>query len=283
MARPLRLLALLLLVPGFLGLAGCTEAEETWTLNRKGGGEYALVLRWNADLWRRVRGVLGAKVMRRLAGDGFPLRTELWRDGLSGLEGVEILELEERDTDTGMRELRLRARFGKLEQILRWDVLAGRRVKVEPQEGKGGGEGRVAFSMEPIAQVPVLDRVAALVEAVEKPQPMPTGPAAERDPGPLERMGIEASAAQMVWRMVKLPLGKASLRVRVVAPDDLVSVRGRPVDERTQQADATWTFADLRRADADRTVRLRWRKREFDETPAFERWPARAAPAGAGK
>lgn len=270
MPLSLRRLAVLALIPLFLGLGGCTEAEETWTFDRKGGGEYALVLRWNADLWRRVRGVLGSKVMSRLAADGFPLRTALWRDGLKDLEGVEIVELEERDTDTGMRELRLRARFQKVEQILRWDVLAGRTVRIEPGSKEGGGTPRATLYMEPIARVPILDRIAALVEAVEKAPPAPKGPAADRDPPPLERIGIEASAAEMVWRMVRLPLGEVSLRTRIVAPGELASVRGRPVGETTKQADFTWTFADLRRADADRTVRLRWDMLDFDETRAVD-------------
>lgn len=287
MPRPRRLLLILALMPMLLGLAGCTEAEETWTFDRKGGGEYALVVRWNADLWRRVRGVLGSKVMARLAGDGFPLRAELWRDGLRDLEGVEILELEARDTDTGMRELRLRARFQKVEQILRWDVLAGRTVRIEPPSKEDGGPARTTFYMEPIPRVPVLDQVAALVEAAENPPPAPEGAAAARDPLPLERFGIEPSAGAMVWRMVKLPLGEVRLRTRVIAPAPLASVRGRPVLDETTQADFQWTFADLRRSDADRTVRLRWDPREFDEGQALDhrgqRDPRARAPDGSRK
>lgn len=279
-------------LPWLLGLmlpllAGCTEAEETWTLDRKGGGEYALTLRWDADLWRRVRGVLGAKVMRRLADPGIPLRTAQWRDGLEDLEGVTILELEEVETGTGMRELRLRARFARLEQILRWEVLAGRRVRIEPEPEAPGAPPRATLYMEPIARVPILDKVAALVEAAEKPPPPAEGGAAERDPPPLERMGIDVAAADMVWRLVKLPLGAVRLQSRVVVPGEIQSIRGRSPAEETTEAVFAWTFADLRRVDADRTVRLRWRQRAFDETPALDhpgrRDPRARAPDGSKK
>ena len=270
-----------------LGFAGCTEAEEDWTLDRKGGGEYALTVRWNADLWRRVRGVLGAKVMERLAGPGFPLRVELWRDGLKNLEGVKILALEERDTDTEMRELHLRARFEKLEQILRWDVLAARRVRLETAAKGAAGPPRATLYMEPIARVPILDRVAALVEAVERPPPAAEGGAADRDPPPLARIGIERAAAEMVWRMVKLPLGQAALQTRVQVPGDVVSIRGQAPAEDTRAATFRWTFADLRRVDADRTVRLRWRTLAFDDSPpldhAGQRDPRPRAPDGSKK
>ncbi len=49
---------------------------EEWTFDEKGGGTYALTVRWNADLWRRVEEVLGARVMERLVGRPFPLRKE---------------------------------------------------------------------------------------------------------------------------------------------------------------------------------------------------------------
>ncbi len=265
------LLALLLAVPL---LGGCTEAEETWTLDRKGGGTYELVLRWNADLWRRVRGILGAKVMHRVARPGFPLRTELWRDGLKGLEGVKILELEARDGESGLQELRLKASFQQLSQMLRWEPLAGRTVRVTvptaAERGKTSAP-KAGLYMEPLGRVPVLDRVAALVEAVEKPPPAAEGAAALRDPPPLERMGIDRGAADMVWRMLKPQLAKIRLTSRFHLPGDLVSRRGTTVDERTREAAFTWTFADLRNPKADRTARVRWRMLVSDETRALER------------
>lgn len=279
--RPLLLAAVLAL------LAGCTRAEETWTFDRKGGGEYALTVRWDPDLWRRVRGVLGARVMDRLAANGFPLRAALWRDGLQDREGITILELGERDVEGGQREIHLRARFERLEQMLAWDVLAGRTVRLAVPTKEAGGTPRATLYMEPIPRVPVLDRIADLVEAVEKPPQAAEGAAAARDPPPLERAGIDRAAGAMVWKMVKQPLAAVGLRVRIVTPGDVVSVRGRPAGERTRQADFGWTFADLRRVDADRTVRVRWRPLAFDERPGVDRRgrrdPRPRAPDGSRK
>lgn len=267
---PRRLLPLLLLFA--LVLPGCVEAEETWDLDRKGGGAYELTLRWNADLWRRVRGVLGAKVMGRVAGEGFPLRPELWRDGLKNLPGVTIEDCSERDTDTALRELHVRVTFKRLADLLGWEVLARRTVRLEVEKPEKGSEAspRATFTMEPIARVPVLDRIADLVEAVEKPPAKAEGAAAARDPPPLARIGIERTAADMVWRLVKLPLGKVKLTSRVRLPGDLVSRQGRPAGEETREAVYHWGFDDLRAVDTDRTIRLRWRMLAFDETPAVD-------------
>jgi len=271
------LLAPLLAV--LLGLAGCVEAKEDWTFDRKGGGTYELVLRWNADLWRRAGDVLGTKVMRRMAGRGFPLRVSQLRDGLSGIDGVEIERLETRDTDTGLREIVLKVRFRHLRDLLKWDVMAGRTVRVDTDARAKGAKGakddpagdlrpaRARLVMEPIARVPVLDALAALLEAEQHPPPPPPPAARPRDPLPLERLGLRREAADLVWRMLKLPLRKVRLDVHVTLPGDVISVRGRPVQGATREASFTWDFAALRKADTDRTVRLRWQMLSLDKAP----------------
>ncbi len=251
-------------------LAGCAEVEEGWVLDEKGGGVYTLSLRWNADLWRRIQGVLGERVMARVQGRAVPLRAQAWREGLSGLEGVEVLELEERDTDTGMRELFVRVKFRHLKDLLRWELMARRTVKVEKVAEEGAAKdapGLCRFYMEPIARVPVLDRVAALVEAVEKPPPVAEGAAAARDPGPLARLGIERRAADLVWKMLKPQIEKASLHFRFRTPYDLHAVRGRLVDAETREASFRYTWAELRKPTTDRTVGFTWTMRAFDEAP----------------
>ena len=266
MVRLLPLLVVLLAL-----LSGCVEAEEEWTFDAKGGGTYELVLRWNADLWRRVEDVLGAKVMQRFADPGFPLRPAQLRDGLAGLKDVEITRLEERGTDSGLRELVLGLRFKRLSDLLRWELIAGRTLQVG-QEPRRPGETaddptHVGFVMEPIARVPVLDRVAALLEAERKPAPKPPEGLETRDPGPLERFGIAREAGTLVYRMVKLPLERVRLRVRVNTPGPIVGVGGQVRRDGSTRADFTWDFAALREARTDRSVRLRWRMRARDVAP----------------
>lgn len=257
-------------------LAGCVEAEEDWTFDDKGGGVYALTLRWNADLWRRATDVLGPTVMARLEGRAFPLRAEQWRDGLAGLPGVEILELAERDTDTGLREIALRARFEHMSDLLRWEVLARRsvRVEIEPQAGEGEDADeappRCRFSMQPVARVPVLDRIAALLDAEERPPPPAEGPAATRDPPPLERLGLDRGAAEMVWRMAKQPLQSVRLRLRFHLPGVVVRRNGKPARDASKDVEIGYDFPKLRKRDSDRAVRFTWQMRAFDRAPLVE-------------
>lgn len=268
-----RLPVLLPILLGAVALAGCVDAEEDWTFDDKGGGTYALTLRWNADLWRRASDVLGPGVMTRLQGRPFPLRAAQWRDGLAALKGVEILELAERDTDTGLREVALRVRFTHLRDLLRWEVLRRRTVRVEivPQ-GEDADESppHCRVYMEPIAQVPVLDRLAALLDAVETPPPRAEGPAAARDPPPLERLGLDRGAADMVWRMVKKPLQQVRLRLRFRAPGRILTHRGRPVRDGSKPLEVEYDFAALRKPETDRTVPFTWQMRAFDQAPVVD-------------
>lgn len=252
-----RLLPLLL---GCLLLAGCVEAEETWALDGEGGGIYALTVRWDAELWRRVGEVLGPQVMRRVATPGFPLRAAQWRDSLKDLQGVEVLALEESLEEGGVRRLSTRLKFRRVADLLRWEVLAGRRMQIEPPSGDAGARRLARLSMEPIVHVPVLDRVAALAEA----PPAAADPAAPLDPPPLVRLGLDPEALRLVGAMLKPALERVVLRVRCRLPGPLVSVRGRLQAGQTDTVDFTWSFDDLRRRTTDRTVRLRWDVRDID-------------------
>ena len=138
--------------------------------------------------------------MERLVGRPFPLRKEQIADGLKGLPGVKVASLTEGDTDTGLRELATVVQFERLDALLRWELLARRTFRLEPYLKPGEKESRekpaiCKFYMEPVAQVPVLDRVGALLNAAESPPPKAEGPPAARDPGPLGRLGLERESA----------------------------------------------------------------------------------------
>ena len=264
-----------------LGLSGCVEAEEEWAFDEKGGGTYALTVRWNADLWRRVGDVLGARVMKRLVGDPFPLRRSAWADGLRGLEGVEVLSLEQGDTENGMRQIAAKLKFKRVADLLGWEVLARRTIRMGPAPAPGEKPSRekpaiCKLYMEPIARVPVVDRVGALLNAVEKPPAKAEGPAAAQDPGPLERFGLERETADLVWRMVKLPLARVKLTVRLKVLGEIVEENEQPALVRGRTFERSWDFAALRNPKSDRRVRFAWRPRAFDIAPTVKHTGDRA-------
>jgi hypothetical protein len=149
------------------------------------------------------------------------------------------------------------------------------RVTLEPRDGKDGATDderppRCRFVMEPIAHVPVLDRLGALLDAVERPPPPAEGAAAARDPPPLERLGLERGAAEMVWRMVKQPLQAVRLKLRFRVPGVVVERGGRRTQDAAKSAAWSFDFPALRKRDTDRTVRFAWQMRAFDEAPLVE-------------
>ena len=260
----------LLAVLACLLLAGCVEAEEVWTLDGEGGGTYALSVQWDADLWRRVGEVLGPTVMRRFADPGFPLRAAQWRDGLRGLAGVEIVSLEETAGEGGARRIATTLKFRRVEDVLRWELLAGRRVRIQPPDPAGGDRPVATWAMEPLARVPILDAVAAVAEAEARPPPPAGAGPAELDPPPLARLGLDRTAAGLVAAMLRPALERAVLRVRLELPGRVVGLRGQPAGDVGPTAAFSWSFADLRLAATDRTVRCRWEVRDIDRVPAVD-------------
>ena len=78
---------------------------------------------------------------------------DAWRDGLAGLEGVEVRTLALEAGEGGRRTLRLRLRFRHLRDLLRWELFARRDLAVRalgPQDKPSEGE----LVMRPLARIP---------------------------------------------------------------------------------------------------------------------------------
>ena len=259
MRRPAALLACVLLL-----LAGCADVREVWKIDSSGSGTYVLTIRWSADLWNRVRDVVGAGVMRGFEGRAFPLHAETWREGLAGLEGVKIKSLEERDADGGMREIALVVDFRRIDDLLKWEILSRRSIHV-----RSGLDGLATWEMTPLARLPVLDPLAAAADAREKPPEKALGSDAPRDPPPLERLGIEPEPMDLVSKMLAPALGKIRLTFRFEVPGRARRIGNRPVDGEETWAEQEFDFASLR-WDADRTVKFAWNPLSLDTLPLVE-------------
>jgi hypothetical protein len=233
-------------------LAGCVEADETWTFDAKGGGTYALRVRWNAGLFARATALVGADAIRRLEGRGFPLRANQLRDTLAGLEGVEVTEVAEDDLEGGFRELRARVTFRRVQDLLAWEVLARRRLRLRREDGQA------ELAMDPLAHLPVL---GPLVEAARDRGLSPQGDADGTSSD--ERLGLRPENAELLGAMLKPHLQKSRFRFRFEPPGPVTAVGGRPTPSEEAAASVEVSFADLV-AGRDRRVRVRWRPLAFD-------------------
>jgi hypothetical protein len=262
--------AVLLLVAA-LALAGCVEADETWRLAADGTGTYALRVRWDRGLLVRAGAIVGGDALRRLEGRGFPLGEGALRDTLAGLEGVVVEEVAQEDLEGGSRELRVRLRFRRLTDLLAWEVLARRAVRVRA-EGVGGDDARAEWTMEPLRDVPVVAPLAAVARAQGLP-PTPKESDGSSEPTPLERLGVRAEDGDLLAAMMKPALAKVRFRFRWELPGPVTSVGGRaPAHANATETTAATevSFADLV-SDRDRRVRVTWRPATFDAVPDVDR------------
>ena len=253
-----------------LGLGGCVEVDEHLVLDGKSGGTYSLSVRWNAELWRRASEHLPKATQRRLEGHPFPLREAAWRDGLRDLDGVEVVALTSDRPGGGWRRLSVELGFERLEDLLRWEVLARRSVALTVErKGTRDDAPRVAtLSMDPIPFVPVLDPVAAVLAAEDAPPPKAEGLRAHRDPPPLQRLGLEREAAGDLWRWVGPQVRKALFRFRVTVPGALQQFGGRAAEG--QEGAREIDFAALGDPRTDRRIEAVWRVRTLDDTPEVD-------------
>jgi hypothetical protein len=262
-----------------LALAGCVEVDETWRLEADGTGTYALRVRWDRGLLVRAGAIVGGETLRRLEGRGFPLGAESLRDTLDGLEGVVVGEVVETDGGDGVRELRAKVRFRQVTDLLAWEVLAPRAVRIRA-EGLGSGDARGEWTMDPLLDVPVVGPLAEAARAQGLP-PAPKEADGSSEPSPLERLGVRPEDTDLLAAMLRPPLGKVRFRFRWELPGAVTSVGGRDVDANateTTSAGVEVTFADLA-SGRDRRVRVTWRPATFDVVPDVERGGRPAVPS----
>jgi hypothetical protein len=253
---------------------GCVEAQEEWTFGADGGGTYALRVRWNADLWHRVGSIVGGEVLRRVEGTPFPLRLAEWRDGLEGLEGVTVEEATEGEAGGGMREVSVRVGFRRVEDLLRWEVLAGRRVVVRKAD-----DGAVRLEMDPLDRVPVVGSLATVAAFLRSPPPPEPG-ADVREPGPVERLGVQLDDLDLLVRMLRPEVARARFAVGVEVTGTILEVGSSPPPDDGARALFEHAFDDLVEG-RDRRVRLVWRPRSLDVPPLVEHPGDAGAPPAA--
>ena len=233
-----------------LGLTGCVELDETWSFARDGSGTYALTLRWNADLRNRLCDTLGEPALVAFQGRAFPLRIDDWRETLRDLPRVDLKRLEERVQPGGWHEIEVQLGFGKPEDVLAWELLSRRTLRIDPPDDQH----RVALHMEPFTRLPVLDPLLAALDARDAPPPRAEGATAGRDLPPLERLGIGPQEETLATRMLEPHLDGVRLHVRIE-----VAGRVRSGGEGTARSDPSAAEFTWRLRDLHGTTLSRWR------------------------
>lgn len=259
----------LLLAALLLPLAGCVEVDEAWVFERDGSGTYALQVRWNADLLARVRGLVGDKTLAAFEGRAFPLRLEEWREGVRALHGVDVRALSEDTAPGGWRVLSTTLHFGRVEDLLAWEVLARRTIRIDaPDEQR-----RVHLRMEPFTRLPVLDPLLAAVQAFSAPGPTPAPPpgraAGDLDPPPLQRAGLPPEQQPLLDRLLGPVLGNVRLKVRVTVAGKVRSAVAPARRAEGAEAEFLWTATDLAPG-RTRAVELTYVPGEFDQVPLVQ-------------
>lgn len=245
-----------------LALSGCVEVDEDWKMARDGSGTYEVTLRWNADLLARVKDTVGAKVLSAFEGRAFPLRLDEWREGLKPLPHVEIKRLDERDLAGGWHELHVLVAFGTLDDLLGWEVLSRRTLRIDPPDG----ERLVRLHMTPLALVPVLDPLRAAEEARRAPPPPAEGESAPRDPSPLERLGIDEATQVLVERMLKPMLASVRFTFRLELAGRVRSASAPATKAAGSSVEYVWRWADLAPG-RSRSIDVTYIPGEFDAVP----------------
>lgn len=253
-----------LLTVTLLSLAGCTEVDEAWTFERDGSGTYEVRVRWNADLLARLRDVVGAQALAGFEGRAFPLRLEDWRESLAGLARVDLQTLEERTEPGGWHVLRAVLRFGRVEDVLRWELLARRSLRIDPPDD----ERRVRVAMTPFARLPWLDPLrSALLAPTERGAD--EGPASPRDPPPLARAGIDPAQAVLLERMLRPAVEQVRLNVTVTLAGRVRSASTPATRAEGSTARFTWAWSDLG-AGRPRGFEIVYVPGEFDAVPLVD-------------
>ena len=249
---------------------GCVEVDEAWKLTREGSGTYDLTLRWNADALASLRSIVGPKAIAAFEGRAFPLRLEEWRDGLSTLPSVDIRKLEEQHLPGGWRELRAVLAFGKMEDLLGWEVLARRTVRIDPPDK----DRQVRLRMEPLQRLPVLDPLLSAEQALRAPPPpaelpAPSREGAPKDPPPLQRLGLTESQVTEAQRSLLPKLADVKFTFRFELAGRVRSAAAPATKATGSQVEYVWRWADLAPG-RSRAIDVVYVPGEFDVVPLMD-------------
>lgn len=250
-------------------LAGCVEADETIVLDSDGGGTYRLSVRWNADLWRRAGDAIGDKARRALATPAVPLTAAAWRDAFEPVPGIEIVELEEKTQDGGWKQLRVELRFRHLRDLWRFEFLGNRNIRVgrDPKAAEGAAR-RARIDLDLLAQLPVLDPVAAIVRAERKGTARaPEGVRGDKDL--MAKVGLSRERIGLVWDLVGPAIEKAKVSFTLEIAGRISARADGASDEKADRATWRIDFGDLQAEEAPRKTWLIWEPRSTDSIPEF--------------
>lgn len=257
----------LVLALAVLALPGCVDVSETWTLARNGSGTYAARLRWNAGLLTAVRSEVGERVFDAFAGRAFPLRLEDWREGLRGLANLDVVRLEERVEVGGWRVLEAEVRFGRLEDLLRWEVLARRTLRVDPPDE----DRRVRLTMEPFTRLPVLDPLLSALRAYDERPASDASPlASERaDETPWGALDLKPGVLAALERRLRPAVAEVRLNVEVQVAGTVRSANSPAVRAEGSVAAYRFTADDLAPG-RSRRLEIVYVPGEFDAVPLVD-------------
>ncbi|MHC5011053.1 MAG: hypothetical protein ACYTG6_08905, partial [Planctomycetota bacterium] len=236
-----------------------------------GAGTYALRVRWHADLRRRLTAIVGPEAMARCEGRAFPLDAATWREGLEACENVVIEALEEVEAEGGWREISLRIRFTRLEDLLAWELLSRRTFDLRFVSRATGDEvtaerveegDHAELRMQPFTHLPVLDPLARALEALAAGDPRTPEASSRQEASPFDRWGVERARADRVQTILAPQLETVRLTV-TVRPSGAVTHVGGVLVDTPDEAVFALDFDAIRRRE-DRAIRMRWRPRLLD-------------------
>ncbi len=196
-------------------LAACAEVDEVWRFRDGGGGRYQLTVRYNGDLLRQIREVVGEARLRQLSPRPLPFDVAIWRRTLARVKGLNVKSCEEKTLDGGMIELSADVEFDSLRAMLHWEFLSCRTTSLVNAEVDG--ETRQTLTMNPLARLPVLRTGLSWWRLTEKSNDEKRT-SAEGATDDKDELPTSVGARRTARAAVKLPAHTVAMLRQMIAP-----------------------------------------------------------------